>query len=98
LLLRLFLVHFLETIDEPDAADDLGKMFGAVEAPPLLLGTLAQPEDYGQRGLARQAALGLLGAQAHSGEGRFDRVCGPDVLPVLGWEVVEGQQDIPVFD
>lgn len=44
-------------------------------------------------GAARLAgALGDLGPQAHSGEGRLDRVRGPQVDPALGGEVEERQQ------
>ena len=31
-------------------------------------------------------------------EGTFDWVGGPDVLPVLRWEVIEGEQHVAVFD
>ena len=34
---------------------------------------------------------------ANGSEGALDRVCGSDVLSVLGREVVEGQEDITVF-
>ena len=30
-------------------------------------------------------------------EGRFDGVCGSQVVPMFGWEVVERQQDCSVF-
>lgn len=42
--------------------------------------------------LAAEAAFGLGGSMPHGGEGALNRVCGPDVLPVLGREVIEGEQ------
>jgi len=34
---------------------------------------------------------------AHRGERAFDRIRAPQVLPMLGWEVVEGEQRIAIL-
>ena len=53
-------------------------------------------EDHGHRRLARQAALGPVGAQTNRGERALDGVGRAYMLPVLGGEVVERQQDVAV--
>ena len=45
----------------------------------------------------RQAALGAHGAVADGSEDAFDGVGRPDMPPVLGREVVEGQQGVAVL-
>lgn len=40
----------------------------------------------------RRGASGEVGPQAHGGERGLDRIRGPRVDPVLGWEVEECQQ------
>ena len=45
-----------------------------------------------QRCLPAEAAFCLGGSVADGGIGAFDRVAGPDVFPMLGREVVEGEQ------
>ena len=39
----------------------------------------------------------FAGPVAHGGEDAFDGVGRSDVLPMLGWEVVEGQQHVAIF-
>ena len=34
---------------------------------------------------------------AHGGEGAFDEICGPQVLPVLGREIVEREQRLAIL-
>ena len=46
---------------------------------------------------AGQAALGTLGPMPDGGEGRFNRVAGPDTLPVLRRKVIKGQQFIAIL-
>ena len=84
-------------VAEADALDHLREPLGAVQPAPVALGSLGELEDHRQRGLPRQAALGLGGAQPDGGEGALDRVRRPDVLPVLGREVIEGEQHLPVL-
>lgn len=45
-----------------------------------------------QRRLSAEAALGLGGPMPDGGECALDRVRCPDVFPMLGGEVVEGEQ------
>ena len=60
----------------------------------FLAGRLAQLEDHGERRHAAEAALGLGGPEAHGRKGAFDGIGGANVLPVLGREVVEGEQHV----
>lgn len=41
--------------------------------------------------------LVFAGSVADGGEDAFDRVCCSDVLPVLGWEIVDGQKYVAIF-
>jgi len=63
----------------------------AVEASPSFLRGFDKLEDHGERGAVRQAALRPDRAVARGCERAFDGVRGPQVLPVLGGEVVESQ-------
>ena len=47
---------------------------------------------------AAPAIAGQVVERQHGGEGALDRVGRAQVLPVLGGELVEGQQAIPVLD
>ena len=47
---------------------------------------------HASRGLSVQAAFGLARAVADRGKDALDRVRGSDVFPMLGREVIEGQQ------
>src|SRR3954464_12934314 len=68
-------------VAEANARDHLGEPLGPVQPAPLTLGRLGELEDHRQRGLARQAALGLVGPQPDRGEGALDRVGRAHVLP-----------------
>ena len=57
-----------------------------------LIGLAQELEDHGQHRLAAAVAFGLPGAMAHGGESAFDGVGRPQVGPVFGREVVEGEQ------
>ena len=87
----------LDAIAEFNPFDDLGEAALAVELAPFLLGGQHQLVGHGQRGLAAEAAFGFGGSVADGGEGAFDGVRCPDVLPVFGREVVEGEQIGSVF-
>jgi len=41
--------------------------------------------------------LGVRGVMMDRGKGAFDRVAGADMLPVLGREIIEGEQDFPIL-
>ena len=47
--------------------------------------------------LSRATAFGFSLPQSYRGEGRFDWVGGSEMLPVLGWEVVECQEYVTIF-
>jgi len=49
---------FLDSVNEVDSFDDITEEFVAHQSMPSFLGALAQLEDHGQHGLARQAASG----------------------------------------
>ena len=55
-------------------------------------------EGHGQAGRSRPRSLGHLGPKPHGGEGGLDGVGGPQVDPVLGREVEEGQEGDCVVD
>jgi len=67
-----------------------------VEAAEGAFGDEEQAPDQGGGVGDLLVALAGVGAQAHGGEGRFDRVGGAQVLPVLAGEVVEGHHPRPV--
>ncbi len=64
--------------------------------PPVLAQTLDDLEHEVERVLADPGALGHVRAQTHSCEDRLDRVTRAQVEPVLGREVVEGDEVVPV--
>lgn len=82
---------FFYSVDELDSLKDVGQDIGSVEQPPFFLGGLHQLVHHRQAGHTASAALGLLGPQTDRGEGAFDWVGRPQVFPVLGWKVIEGQ-------
>ena len=57
-----------------------------------------QPEDHGECGPAAETSPGFPCEALDRREDALDRIGGPDVLPVLGREVVEGQKLSPVLD
>ncbi len=68
-----------------------------IQAVPLFAGRHAQFEDHGERRHAAEAALGLGGPQAYLGGSALYGNRGANVLPVLGREVVEGEQYVAVL-
>jgi hypothetical protein len=84
------------SIDEPSSCADERDQMGRVHRSPAGLGGLDQLEGHGQAGGPRAWPLGDLGAMPHGGEGAFDGVGRAQVDPVLGREIVEGQQLIDV--
>lgn len=84
----------LEVCAGPDEGDEVG----AVDGPPAGLGGLDELEGHGEAGGSGAGALGDLCSEPDRGEGRLDRVGGPQVDPVLGGEVEERQQRLKVVD
>ena len=69
----------------------------AVESAPAFLCGLSELEHHGQAGSSSAASLGPAVAQPNGGERRFDGVGRPQVLPVFGREVIEGQQHVAIL-
>lgn len=68
-----------------------------LKCPPLLCCCLPQLKDDRQHACARDATAGFVGAQLHGAEGRFDRIRGANVLPLLGGKIIKRQQEFPIF-
>ena len=51
-----------------------------------------------QHAIARQTTFGSFGPVADGGKGGFNRVAGPDALPVLGRKIIKCQQFIPILE
>ena len=65
----------------------------AFQCPPLLFRCFRQLKDHRQHAGARHATAGFVGAQSHGAKGRFNRIRGADVLPVLGGKIIKRYQD-----
>ena len=81
----------LQSISELHTQDEFWQLGVTVEAAPAFLCALDQLEDHGERGLVREASFRTDRAVTHGGERALDRVGRPQMLPVLGGKVVEGQ-------
>ena len=87
----------LDTIFEFNPGIDLDQVIEPVQASPLFLGTLAEFEHHMQHAVTGQTPLRAFRPVADRCKGRFNWVGGPNALPVLGREFVEGEQFSPVF-
>ena len=85
-------MSLLDVVFEHNPLNDLGQTVWARDLSPLLPSRHYQPEDHGEGALSAQAPLGFPSAVPNRRKDTFDRVRSPDVLPVLGREVIEGQQ------
>ena len=63
----------------------------------MFLGFDTEFKDHSQSRDPGAASLGSLCAKPNSGEGRFDRIGGTQMRPVLGREVVKAKQPVFVF-
>src|SRR5713226_6329997 len=86
-----WLLHF-NSVAEGHSADHFGEPFETPQPPPTALGAHAELEDHREHSVARQAPFGSVGTVAHGRKGGLDGVGGSQVNPVLGREVVEGEQ------
>ena len=68
-----------------------------VQRSPFLAGGLGQLEDHREASDATAVATGLLLSMLDRREDALDRIGGPQVNPVLGREVVEGQELLSIF-
>jgi hypothetical protein len=69
-----------------------------VETAPVSLSGLRKLEDHGERDLVGETSLRAHGAVTHGGERAFDDIGRAQMLPVLGREVVEGEQRVAILD
>jgi hypothetical protein len=88
------------TISIPSAnftpEDDFRKLIVTIAATPTFLGGFGELEDHGERGLIRKRSA--HGSVAHGRERAFDGARRPQMFPVLGREVVEGEERIAILD
>jgi hypothetical protein len=88
----------IDSVDEFDSPYEVRDVVMSAKFSPSLGGTLGRLEHHGQAGFGTAATFRLSMSQADRGERAFDRVCGANVTPVLGWKIEERQQDIPILD
>ena len=88
----------LDSVGEPYTEDELRQLVVAVEAAPTPLGGFGEFEDHGERGFVGETSLGSHRAVADRCERAFDDVGRAQMLPVLGGEVVEGEQRLTILD
>jgi hypothetical protein len=86
----------LDSVGEFYTENEFGQLVAAVEATPAPFGGLGELEDHGEGGFVREASLGTHRAVADGRERAFDDVGRPQMLPMLGREVVEGEQRLPL--
>ena len=81
---------------EPGAgADECDEMW-CVDCAPVGLRGLDELERHREAGGLGTGAPGELGAVTNRREGRLDRICGAQMYPVLGGEVVERQEFVEI--
>jgi DNA invertase Pin-like site-specific DNA recombinase len=81
----------LDAVAEADTLDDLRQLVLALQAAPCPGSRHDELEDHQPGSVLRQRTLGSDGAVPDGGEHTLDRVRCPQMVPVLGWEVVEGE-------
>ena len=88
----------LDAVAECDALDDFRQLVLALQPAPGPGRRHHQLEHHQPGGVLRQRALRADGPVPDRGEHALDRVGRPQVIPVLGREVVERQQRVLVLD
>ena len=88
----------LDSVGELYTENEFRQLVVAIEATPAFLGGLGELEDHGERGVVRETSLGAHRAVAHRRERAFDDVGRAQMLPMLGGEVVEGEQRNAILD
>jgi hypothetical protein len=91
--------HFddVDAILEFDALDDLWQLVFALQSPPCFRGCSDELEHHELGGLRRQGTLRPHGSVTHCREHAFDRIRGAQMVSMLGGEVEEGDQSVPVL-
>jgi len=87
----------LDSVGELYTEDDFRQLVVSIEATPTFLGGLGELKDHGERGLVGETSLGAHRAVADGRERAFDDVGRAQMLPMLGGEVVEGQQRVAIL-
>jgi len=72
-------------------------MIEAAYPPPAFLGAQTKLVNHGQHRVSCHTVLGLIGAVANRAECGLDRIRGAQMDPVLGREIVKGQQAVAVL-
>ena len=91
--------HFddLDAVLEFDALDDFGQLIFALRSSPCFCSGVDQFEDHELGGLRRQGSLRPHGSMPHRREHALDRIRCPQMIPVFGGEVEEGEQRFRSF-
>jgi len=87
----------LNPVVELYSQDDFRQEVVAFETTPALLGSLSKLEDHCQCGVVGETTLRSSRAMTDRGKGALDWVCAPQVFPMLGGKVVEGEQRVTIF-
>ena len=81
-----------DSVAELYSNDDLGELVVTIETAPAFFSGLGKLEDHGERCLVGKTSVGTHRAVADRRERAFDEIGRAQMLPVLGREVVEGEQ------
>src|SRR5690625_3505366 len=87
---------FIYSVDELHAGNDIGQLPEAPQSAPAFLRAHGQLMHQGHAAFGAVAISGLGRSESNGRKGRLDRIGCPQVLPVGGREVVEGQQAVTV--
>jgi hypothetical protein len=88
----------LDSVGELYTENDFRQLVVAIKAVPAFFGGLGKFEDHGEGSLVRETSLGAHRAVADRSERAFDDVGRSQMLPVLGREIVEGEQRLAILD
>ena len=91
------LVWWLGTVEEIEALNDVGEMEEAPQLAPASFSALAEFEHHVQYSIAGEATTCPLDPESDVGEVALDWFRGPNTLPMLSWETLEGQQLIAIL-
>ena len=87
----------LNSVVELYSQDDFGQEAVAFETAPVLFGSLRELEDHRQRGLIGEATLRSSRTMTDGSKCALDWVGGPQVFPMFGGKVVEGEQRVTIL-
>ncbi len=93
-----WLLGNLDAVANFDIVDDLGQLVLALQASPYYHSHHDELEDHEARGVLQQRTLGQNCAVSHGGKHALDRMRRAQMVPVLGWEVVDGEQRVVLLE